>query len=502
MKVVTAEHMAALEKKAIQNGANADAFMQQAALGISSVINYYFESQESPKKVTLIAGCGNNGGDGFCAAHHLLKDGFEVTAYLIGSVEKMSELCSKYQKEFLLRGGKLTHVSSPNQIELPKEGVLLDGVFGTGFKGPLQADHKSIFRHINNASVPIFSIDIPSGISGDTGEMDEVAIVADYTIFLGLPKKGFFIKNGWDHVGKLIYADFGLDETYIDAARAVFELIGADNCFNIMPQVKRARHKYDAGFALGYCGSEGMMGASFLSGMGALRAGAGIVKLIHLEKVPFESSYHPELIHKFIDSHNSEELKAYIEKASSFYLGPGIGINSKSIAFVPWAFKHINKPMVIDADALTIMASEGIAPPKDAVLTPHHGEAARLFKLEKPTLEQLMEPAQNYVDTHGVTLVLKGGPTFIFSKGTVPNVVTVGDPGMATAGSGDVLTGVIAGLLAQGLTSHHAAQLGVYLHGKAGELAADRKTSYAMTSSDLLKMMHRSWRYLLNPYQN
>ncbi len=492
--------MAAIEKKAIEDGSDSEGFMLKAAAGIADIIGVYVHSHSVSKKAVIFAGKGNNGGDAYCAALILMKEGFEVEAYQIGTLEDCSDLCHKYGSVFQQCGGQVHALDSSLEIELPDQGLILDGILGTGFKGAPTEQLENIFEIINDSSMPIFSIDIPSGLAGDTGLVEGSAVCADYTIFLGLPKKGFFVGGGWDHIGKLVYVDFGLDAHYLQQVPPDFEMITAQECSALLPPIQPSRNKYQAGFVAGFSGSQSMIGASVLSGMGALKSGCGIVKIVHLGSKVQESSSYPELIHQTFSHDQVDQIDEYISKANAVYLGPGLGLSDSTQHFIQQLLKKIDKPSIIDADALNTIALKEIAPPKNAILTPHQGEAKRLLKLENCTQEELMTACQEYVERHQVVLILKGGPTFIFSKGMTPTICSVGDPGMATAGSGDVLTGILAALLAQmGPQLVEVAKLGVYLHGKSGEFAAEENTSYCMTATDILKSLHRAWQYLLDP---
>lgn len=503
MRVVTATQMSTLEKEAFEEGADADAFMQNAAAGIAAALSDYIRSVSIQKKVTLIAGKGNNSGDGYSAALILMGRGFQIEAYQLSPIEECSPLCQKYAKKFLENGGVLHSLTQIEDFDLPRDGILLDGIFGTGFKGeppPLVCD---VFEKINCAKVPIFSIDIPSGLEGDSGRVKKTAVKADFTIFLGLPKKGFFIRDGWNHVGHLVHVDFGLDPKYLEKEKPELDMLTLREASMLLPEVKRNRHKYQAGFVAAFSGSKGMMGASILSGAGALKSGAGIVKIVHLQDEFFDTASYPELIHKTFQYNQESKIDAYVEKASSFYIGPGIGTSDQMQQFVCNLLPQIKKPCVIDADALTILALNKIDPPKGSILTPHAGEAKRLLKFEGDDPEALIEACQNYANQKEVVLILKGGPTFIFCSGQTPVVNVTGDPGMATAGSGDVLTGILAALLSQeNMDTLSCAKLGVFLHGKAGEFAAAKRTSYAMTATDILKSLHKSWIFLTSSFAN
>lgn len=498
MYVITASQMASLEKKAIKEGADSEEFMIKASNGIANIISNFIRSHSKEKKITLIAGVGNNAGDGYCASSILLENHFEVEAYQLGPLDDCSPLCQKYAKKFKEKGGVIHLIQSSAEMMLPQEGVLLDGIFGTGFKGETDPFISGVIRRVNQTQVPVFSIDIPSGLEGDTGLVRKSAIEADYTLFLGLPKRGFFIEDGWDHVGQLIHVDFGIHPKYFEKEKPEFDMLTNKEACQLVPKIKRSRHKYEAGFVAGFSGSKGMMGASILSGVGALRAGAGIVKVIHFEDEFSDVSSYPELIHHTFNYEDQEKIYSYIEKATSIFLGPGMGLKKEAAHFMKNLFKDIEKPFVIDADALTLLAEHKIDPPKKAILTPHRGEAKRLLNLSDESQSALLKACQKYVDEKEVILILKGGPTFIFAKNQIPIVNVTGDPGMATAGSGDVLTGMIAALLSEKLFPISAAKLGVFLHGKAGEYAALKKTSYALTATDILKAIHKSWIYLLN----
>lgn len=232
-----------------------------------------------------------------------------------------------------------------------------------------------------------------------------------------------------------------------------------------------------------------MPGAALLSSLSALRGGAGIVKLLHPEGMQAELSNAPyELIKVPYNPDDVEKISELFDKASALFIGPGIGRSSETKNLLSQLFPQIKKPCVIDADALTLVAEGELSLPEHALITPHMGEMLRLLQIKPPQPLNLsfLRVCQSYAEEQRITLILKGGPTFIFHPDTPLHVCPAGDPGMATAGSGDVLTGLLGALLAQGLTPHHAALLGVYIHGLAGEHAALEITSYCVTASDIL----------------
>jgi NAD(P)H-hydrate epimerase len=352
----------------------------------------------------------------------------------------------------------------------------------------------------NRSGLPILAVDIPSGLNGTTGEVETVAIKATETIFLGLPKSGFFLKEGWDHVGALRYASFGLGEKYIAQARAAAFLLNEEALPRCLPPLKRTRHKYQAGYVLAVAGSPRMPGAALLASYAALRSGAGMVRLLHPRGMEAELSGAPfELIRQGWNGREMRTVTCEALKAKAMLVGPGIGRTRQAKRILQRLLEKITLPMVIDADALFFLAQHpGWKLPKGSVLTPHRGEMdlllGRDLNQENQTYQEL---CQAYVEEKKVTLVLKGAPTFIYHPGADPLIITRGDPGMATAGSGDVLTGMIAAMMAQGLDARSAAALAVYLHGISGEIASDLLTSYCMIASDLIDSLPEAFALLI-----
>jgi ADP-dependent NAD(P)H-hydrate dehydratase / NAD(P)H-hydrate epimerase len=357
------------------------------------------------------------------------------------------------------------------------------GLVGTGFKGKASGALAKAITWANNTDLPILAIDIPSGLNGTTGEVGSVAIDAVGTIYLGLPKIGFFLEKGWDMVGDLAGVDFGLPEEFIDEAKE--EALLLDPTSLHLPPLRRSRHKYEAGYVLGIAGSPQMPGAAALATAGVLRSGAGIVRLFSMPDTPTDQLL-AEVIH---EEYDLKKIKEESKRAAAYFIGPGLGRTSETEKLLKQLFTSLRLPTVIDADALYFLAKNPSTKlPKHSILTPHHGEMEKLLK-KKPTLKN----CQAYVEKHKTTLVLKGAPSIVFHPGKKPLVIAHGDPGMATAGSGDVLTGILAGLLAQKMTPGEAAALGVYLHARAGEIAGLSLTSYCMIASDILKYLPQAF---------
>lgn len=464
-KVVSTNEMARVE-----TGGDHISYMLQAGGKVALEAVHYIHAHHLPKKITLLVGKGNNGGDAYTAGLALLDEGFEVAA--IALYEKVSPLNEKFREEFREKGGKFTQ---------EMEGLLIDGLLGTGFKGKLEKKIRGCIQKANNSGNPIIAIDIPSGLNGSTGRVQEVAIKANETMTLGMAKIGLFIEDGWNYVGDLLIGDFGLSEQAIAGAEAICYIPKRLE----LPLIKRVRHKYEAGYVVGYAGSTIFKGAPKLAGLAALESGAGIVRVFHSGEI---GETPLELI---AVKWNAKLFREALKKAKAVFIGSGLGDCKR---WLQTYLKEIKQPLVIDADAL----QKGIDYPKGAVLTPHRGEAMRLLGLKAASEVDLFAKVIRFCNEKKVTIVLKGAPTFIFGPNHKPVIIPRGDPGMASAGTGDVLTGMIAGIMAQGCSPYEAAMIGVTLHAISGEFAAKDRTSYCLTATDLITFLPVAFEALID----
>ncbi len=325
-KVVTAEEMVRIEKLAYAKGDSELAFMENAGMGIAEETEEFCFANDLGKEVILLVGKGNNGGDAFAAGKRLLAKGFSVRAIQIYPFEISSLLCQKQGEAFKKAGGKIHFVKESAPFPELHEGVILDGLVGTGFKGKPDAPLARAIQKANQSHLPILAVDIPSGVNGNTGEVQTCAIHALRTIYLGLPKVGFFIGEGWNHVGELTRVDFGLKESYIQRAKAEAYLINEEAVPTLLPPVVRNRHKYQAGYLLAVAGSPGMSGAAFLSTLAALRSGAGIVRLFHTASFRAELARAPlELVKEELKGSSLARIFEESKRAKSLLIGPGMG---------------------------------------------------------------------------------------------------------------------------------------------------------------------------------
>ena len=496
MKIITSQQMSQLESNAYRDGASESDFMEEAGSGVALVVHEYAENHLSDRHIILLCGKGNNAGDAYVTGIHLLHLDYHVVAYQVYPISECSHLCRENHFRFIQDGGIVREMSSVEDITYPPSGIIVDGLLGTGFHGEIQEPLASIIESANQSQLPIIAVDIPSGLDGNTGMTSTPCILAKATAFLGLPKLGFFLNDGWNQVGKLSYVDFGLPATYIEEIDAEMLMLSPDMLKPLMPPIKQNRHKYQAGYVVGLAGSPQFPGAAVLSGLAALGSGAGIVRLLHPEGMEVQLAASPsELIKTAYGADSVDFIVETMNRASATLIGPGLGVTPSTRQLLREILPRLEKPCVIDADALTIIAEENIAYPENAIVTPHSGEMQRLLKIKSFDLNMpFLQQCQQYANEHRITLILKGGPSFIFHPNEKIMVNPRGDPGMATAGSGDVLTGHLAALLAQGLSTHHAAALGVYLHAISGEYAALELTSYCMLASDIINYFPYAFR--------
>ncbi len=492
LPVVTAQEMARVESLAFAEGASEQRFMENAGLSIAEITEDFVEAHQLPRKASLIVGKGNNGGDAFTAGLALLDKGFSVSAWHIYSPDICSPLCQQMLNRFQDKGGKIHAIHDESAFAFRPEGVILDGLVGTGFKGRAEGILAKAIEQANRTHLPILAIDIPSGVNGTTGAVESVAINATQTIYLEMPKLGFFLKEGWNHVGHLSRGTFGLDKKYQKQAKPSAFLFDTHDLGKYLPPIKRNRHKYEAGYVLGFAGSKAMPGAALLSSFSALLSGAGIVRLFHPQKMDASLSAAPyELIKEEWDGKSLQRFKKESERARALFLGPGMGRTKTVGQSIKALLAHSSLPTVIDADALYFIAhNPQWILPEQSILTPHHGEMHTLLSTFDT---KASDPIQAYANHKKITLVLKGAPSFIHHNNEIPIIIARGDPGMATAGSGDVLTGMLAALLAQGLEPRTAACVGVALHAIAGEIAAEYFTSYSVTASKIMECISEAF---------
>jgi NAD(P)H-hydrate epimerase len=452
------------------------------------------------QRFAVIAGPGNNGGDALGIARHLIKSNFKVRAWLYQCGHGLSTDCLTNKERLEELGDDLLTIVNDTFTlpEIPEDYIIIDGLFGNGLNRPLKNEYAEVVKHINKLPNEVIAIDIPSGLMAENnaGNIKEHIIRADETLTFQFPKLSFFFPENAPFIGVWNTIDIGLMRSP-DITSNMFFVQDEDVCPKLKHRPKFA-HKGTAGHALIVAGKPGMAGAAVLAGKACMRAGAGKLTISTQEenRIIIQLGI-PEAIlnlNPLLEEHSTESLK----KFQAVAVGPGIGTSNDAVKKLDYLLSNYNNPMVIDADAINILASnvfllEKI--PHLSILTPHKLELRRLIGETQNDYEELMA-TKSFAEKKQLIIVIKGAYTkIVFPNGAV-YVNSTGNPGMATAGSGDVLTGVISGLLAQNYTPQDAALLGVFLHGKSGDLAAQHFSQESIIASDIIRFLSNAFKYL------
>ena len=428
----------------------------------------------------VVAGAGNNAGDGFVVARLATADGIAASVLALVDPESLTGDAATAYADFAAEGGLV--VPWAGELDADAD-LLIDAILGSGLARDVDGEFAAAVNAVNDHPAVVQALDIPTGIDGDTGAVLGNAVKADLTItFVGL-KAGLFLGEASNHCGEVVFSGLEIpDDCRADVA-AVLRRIDGDLVTNSLPPRRRAAHKGDFGHVLVVGGGAGMPGAARLCAEAALRAGAGRVSIatdsVHAASI---SSARPELMSYGVD--NAAELEAMLERVDVIAFGPGLGQTT-------WAKQLYDvlvadgRPAVWDADALNLLAGQPAAA-QQRIITPHPGEAGAMLGMSAAEI-QADRPAalQKLAEIYGGVTVLKGAGTLIYSEGQAPSLCSSGNPGMAAPGMGDVLTGAIAALLAQGLGTAEAAAVGVEVHARAGDRAA-KAGQRGMIATDLL----------------
>ncbi|CAH2031444.1 NAD(P)H-hydrate dehydratase [Trichlorobacter ammonificans] len=518
MKVISAHAMQEIDRRAIKEfGIPGHELMENAGRRCTEEIVAAYGG-DGGKRAVVFAGKGNNGGDGYVIARHLLERGWQVQVIVLARREEIKGdalislvllpddiLC------FCPEEGELT---SRYHGDIQAADLLVDALLGTGLNHELRGVYREAVALINRAPGRVAAVDIPSGIHGTTGSVMGQAVRADLTVTFACAKLGHVLYPGAEHVGRLVVADIGIPQQVSETAVG-YEFL--DECQAAALAMRRARtaHKGNCGHCLVVAGSPGKTGAAVLAANSAVRAGAGLVTLALPEQLHQIAEVKttevmtvalPALENGFLAAQARPVIEGLLAARDVLALGPGIDRHPETVALVHGLLESATLPMVIDADGLNAIAEDRSVlqrrAPQTVVLTPHPGEMARLHGAPIPDVAAVrIAVAQEFARTHGVYLVLKGARTIMVAPNGLTAINGSGNPGMASGGMGDVLTGIIAALLAQGYPPWNACRLGVYLHGLAGDLVAGEQGEIGMTASDLMERLPRAFNRLLNRQQ-
>jgi hydroxyethylthiazole kinase-like uncharacterized protein yjeF len=492
--VLTAAETQALDRETEARGTPVSLLMERAGLAVARAAADLAGGTYG-RRAVVVAGKGNNGGDGLVAARHLAGWGAKPSVLLVADPTDLREPASA-NLDRLRRAGVHWRPLTEDGLEreVHRADVAVDAIFGTGFRGIPEGPHATAIATLNGSECPLLSVDIPSGVEGDTGAVRGQAVVADVTVTFGAPKVGTVLPPGAEHAGVVEVADIGFPPDLLRAEIALFE--GSDVAALLAPRPANA-HKRSTGVVLVVAGSRRMTGAPILVARGAYRAGAGLVTVAVPEGIlPIVQSGLVEAT--FLPLPQGPEgsiaegaWDAVVERLDGFdavAVGPGLSTDGATPAFVRRLVAESPVPVVVDADALNAFAGRSgdlAAREADAVITPHAGEFGRLFGMpSSEVLEDRVGFARKAAGETRSVVLLKGPRTLVASPAGDVRINPTGSPALATGGTGDVLTGAVAAFLARSLSPVDAASAAAYVHGLAGELAG-REAGEGATAADV-----------------
>lgn len=504
MKIVTAEIMKRLDRRTIEDfGIPGMVLMENAARSVVNALRRNFP--DLPKRrVALFAGRGNNGGDALAVARYLHNKKIFYRVYLLAEKSELRDEAAANLEILTKMGGEIvTIVNSEDlanlKMQIAHHDLFIDGIFGTGLKGPIKGLAFDVIDFLNSLQRPIVAIDLPSGVDADTGQIWGICVKATLTVTFGLPKRGLFIYPGAQYCGHLLIADISIPEAAINQETIKEYIMEAAEFARLLPPRQPNTHKGDFGHLFVLAGSPGKTGAAAMVCEAAVRVGAGLVTLgipeslnpiLEVKLTEAMTEPLPETKEKALSLSALNRIRELMYRKTALALGPGLSLNPQTTRLVQKILRENVLPVVVDADGLSaITGKTDILKRSRApiILTPHPGEMARLLGMSIPEIQQnRIEVARRFAEENKVILILKGARSLIASPEGEVFVNPTGNPGMASGGMGDVLTGMIGGFLAQGLPALEAAKLGVFLHGLVGDFVAYKKGERGLAATDLI----------------
>ena len=449
-------------------------------------------------KVGIVCGGGNNGGDGLGIARLLSEWGYPVKVWIVkGSVVESMDF--KINKNRLPKQVTIHTIETTPELQFQGCDILIDGLFGSGLSRPVEGIYEEVINQINNEEVVRVSIDIPSGLMADRHSIG-ACVKADYTVTFQSPKLAFLLPENEDRVGQWSVVDIGLKKSYLKEAVSSYFLVEKKDVARSFPERKKFANKGDFGKALLVAGSYGKMGACILAARAAMRSGVGLLTA-HVPANGYEiiQLAAPEVMASIDKNDSWFSGVENVDEFNAIGIGPGLGMNEATVKGFQLLLEKSSGAMVIDADALNILSEHRELLhliPKQSILTPHPGEFKRLVGGWSDDFDKL-EKAKELSVNLGSVIVLKGAHTAIVSPDRAIYFNCTGNPGMATGGSGDVLTGVLTALLAQGLPSLNTAIIGVFVHGLAGDIAAFEKGFTSIIASDIISALPEAFKQVI-----
>lgn len=467
-----------LDSHAIQTiGMPSLVLMERAAMSVAA---YMIKKERKGIRVLAVCGTGNNGGDGIAVARILYEMGYETAIAVVGETERMTP---ETKRQFLLAINSQVPVVSLSSIKESSFDILVDGIFGVGLSRKVDGVYAEIIENMNQSRAKIYAIDVPSGVNGTTGEIMGVAVQADCTVTFGVNKVGLVLYPGCENAGEVVVADIGFPKESRNNVRCTCYHYEPSDLSYLLPKRPSRSHKGTFGKVLVIAGSQEMSGACYLAAKAAYCSGAGLVKAVSTENNrEILLNALPEVLFT-----TREYLKEGIEWADAVVIGPGIGLSEDAKEMLQYVLDNCALPTVIDGDAIRLCAQLTDSLTNNVIVTPHVKEMSYLTGMSVSELQQdLLGSTKDTARELGCVLVQKDARTIV-SDGEECYINISGNNGMATGGAGDVLAGMLGGLLAQKMEPYLAAKTAVYIHGLGGDAARKKKGTYALMASDIIE---------------
>ena len=501
MKIFPTQSIKELDAYTIENEPIASIdLMERASKTIAKAIAQRWNA-DTP--FTVFAGPGNNGGDALAVARLLAGQGYELSVYLFNTKGELSPDCTTNQERLAeVRNIDFHEVTTQFVPPVLTAGhVVIDGLFGSGLNKPLSGGFAAVVKYINSSPAKVVSIDMPSGLMGEDNPFNVRANIvrADLTLSLQLPKLAFLFAENEDLIGEWQLLDIGISEDAIEDMDTDYSMLDGEDMRYLLKPRGKFSHKGNFGHALLIAGSEGMAGASVLAAKACLRSGVGLltVHAPYCNNNILQTSV-PEAMTQLDKNEVCYSVAVDTDDYQAIGIGPGLGTSEETKVALLEQIDLSQTPMVVDADALNILSEHRSIIgrlPKGSILTPHPKELERLVGKCQDSYERLTKACE-LAQTAGVHIILKGAYSTIITPAGKCYFNPTGNPGMATGGSGDVLTGIVLALLAQGYTAEDASCLATYVHGLAGDIAFKKLGVTALTASDLIACLPKAWKML------
>ncbi len=498
IKILSVEQTRAADAYTIKNEPISSIdLMERAAMACTKFISKHYKN----KKICIYAGCGNNGGDGLAIGRQLKEEGFEVEINVIEFSKNYSPDFKENLNRLKSAGLKPREYEAPNLPAAPNQDCLVvDAIFGSGLSRKLEGWLSDVVTEINSWETKVVSIDIPSGMFADSEQDNAATVKADLTLTFQASKFNFLMPDSGSKSGEIITLDIGLHQDFIDSVDTHMFLVEPEDISALLPPRPKFSHKGSFGHAMLMAGSLGKVGAAVLASKSCLRSGVGLLtNYVPADAISILQTAVPEAM--CLVAEHREHLSGFPKTTaySAIGIGPGIGLHEDTVRCFKQLIQEYKNPLVIDADAINILATHLTWMdfiPARSILTPHPGEFDRLAG-KKMSAHERVQKQMELSTRFGIYILLKGAHSSLSTpEGKVFFNVT-GNPGMSTAGSGDVLTGIITGLLAQGLGSLSAALAGMYIHGLAGDLAAEKLSMRSLISGDIIDHLPDAYKWLM-----